>query len=135
MIDDDESKKEIYKSKGKVCPLQHIIFQAQVLWPPDMPDDMLEDVIATAEIACKTYSTSVEEEGDKVLSYYNKKLRSAEQIAEFIKKHMDEKWEPHWHIFIGKSFGCHAIHEKNRFVYFSMAPDKVKTYFLIYKAT
>jgi ribosomal protein L11 methyltransferase len=28
---------------------------------------------------------------------------------------MDSKWEPSWHVFLGKSFGCHAVHEKNNF--------------------
>ena len=41
------------------------------------------------------------------------------QIANIVKKHMDETWEPYWHVFLGKSFGCHAVHERNRFVYFS----------------
>lgn len=41
------------------------------------------------------------------------------QIAEIVKKHMDAHWEPYWHVFLGKSFGCHAVHEKNRFVFFT----------------
>ncbi len=49
--------------------------------------------------------------------------------------HMDVKWEPHWHVFLGKSFGCHAVHEKNRFAYFTLASDKEnKCCFLLYKA-
>ena len=45
---------------------------------------------------------------------------------------MDEKWEPYWHVFLGKSFGCHAVHEKNRHVYFNFEHNKIS--FLIYKA-
>ena len=55
------------------------------------------------------------------------------KIAENIKKHMDKKWEPSWHVFLGKSFGCHAVHEKNRFVYFTFEHNKIS--FLIYKAS
>lgn len=55
------------------------------------------------------------------------------QIAEIVKKHMDERWEPYWHVFLGKSFGCHAVHEHNRFVYFSFEQSKIS--FLIYKAS
>ena len=46
---------------------------------------------------------------------------------------MDQKWEPSWHVFLGKSFGCHAVHEKNRFVYFTFEQSKIS--FLIYKAS
>ncbi len=47
---------------------------------------------------------------------------------------MDDKWEPHWHVFLGKSFGCHAVHERNRFVYFTMQDKEDKCCFLLYKA-
>ena len=90
---------------------------ARVLWPPDMPDDMLEDAIITAKKALE--DKDVEEHGV--------------EIAKEVKKHMDEHWEPYWHVFLGKSFGCHAVHEKNRFVYFTFEPSKVS--FLIYKAS
>ncbi len=46
---------------------------------------------------------------------------------------MDEKWEPSWHVFLGKAFGCHSVHEKNRFVYFTFDYNKIS--FLIYKAS
>jgi dynein light chain LC8-type len=46
---------------------------------------------------------------------------------------MDTNWEPYWHVFLGKSFGCHAVHEKNRFVYFTFEQQKIS--FLIYKAS
>ena len=55
------------------------------------------------------------------------------QIARTVKEHMDLKYEPYWHVFLGKSFGCHAVHEKNRFVYFTFDHNKIS--FLIYKAS
>jgi len=76
---------------------------AKVDWPADMPDDMLEDAITVAKKALDEHD--FEEQGV--------------EIANIVKKHMDEKWEPYWHVFLGKSFGCHAVHERNRFVYFS----------------
>eukprot|EP00349_Pseudokeronopsis_sp_Brazil_P001949 CAMPEP_0202960066 /NCGR_PEP_ID=MMETSP1396-20130829/4234_1 /ASSEMBLY_ACC=CAM_ASM_000872 /TAXON_ID= /ORGANISM="Pseudokeronopsis sp., Strain Brazil" /LENGTH=70 /DNA_ID=CAMNT_0049679039 /DNA_START=86 /DNA_END=298 /DNA_ORIENTATION=+ len=68
-----------------------------------MPDDMLEDCIAVANKALGEYDF----EADGV------------EIAKTVKKHMDDKWEPYWHVFLGKAFGCHAVHERNRFVYFT----------------
>ena len=90
---------------------------AMVQWPADMPDDMLEDAIAVS----RQHLDENEFEADGV------------KIAETIKKHMDTKWEPSWHVFLGKSFGCHSVHEKNRFVYFTFEHNKIS--FLIYKAS
>ena len=55
------------------------------------------------------------------------------QIARIVKKYMDDNWEPYWHVFLGKSFGCHSVHERNRFVYFTFEQSKIS--FLIYKAS
>jgi len=90
---------------------------AKVEWPADMPDDMLEDSIAIAK---------------KTLDEHDFETDGVE-IAKKVKKYMDEKWEPYWHVFLGKSFGCHSVHERNRFVYFTFEPSKIS--FLIYKAS
>ena len=89
---------------------------AQVLWPADMPDDMLEDAIAVSKKAFEE----------------NEFEKNGVEIAKIVKEHMDKKWEPSWHVFLGKSFGCYAVHEKNRFVYFTFEASKIS--FLIYKA-
>ena len=94
---------------------------AKVDWPADMPDDMLEDAITVAKNALETHD--FEEQGVEVSA--NQRFGGLLtrlfrlQIASIVKKHMDERWEPFWHVFLGKSFGCHAVHERNRFVYFS----------------
>ena len=46
---------------------------------------------------------------------------------------MDEMYEPYWHVFCGKAFGCHAVHEKSRFAYFSFDHNKIAL--LVYKAS
>ena len=89
---------------------------AQVLWPPDIPDDILEDAVTVSADALN--GKNFEEEGV--------------EIARIVKQHLDEKWEPYWHVFLGKSFGCHAAHEKKRFVYFTFEESNIS--FLIYKA-
>ena len=88
-----------------------------MLWPVDMPDDMLEDAIQISKKAMDEHD--FEEHGV--------------DIAKTVKLHMDTKYEPSWHVFLGKSFGCHAVHEKNRFVYFTFEHNKIS--FLIYKAS
>ena len=105
----------------------HLDSQAKVDWPADMPDDMLEDAISCAKKALDEHD--FEEQGVEVSPSRLTWL----QIARIVKKHMDDTWEPYWHVFLGKSFGCHAVHERNRFVYFSF--DQSKISFLIYKAS
>ena len=102
--EDDETKTKPFKG-------------AQVLWPPDIPDDILEDAVTVSAEALK--DKNFEEEGV--------------EIARIVKQHLDEKWEPYWHVFLGKSFGCHAVHEKRRFVYFTFVESNIS--FLIYKAS
>ena len=46
------------------------------------------------------------------------RLSCARPIAQEIKKHLDDKWRPHWHCIIGKNFGCYATHESKKCVYF-----------------
>ena len=101
---DDETKTKPFKG-------------AQVLWPPDIPDDILEDAVTVSADALR--DRNFEEEGV--------------EIARIVKQHLDEKWEPYWHVFLGKSFGCHAVHEKRRFVYFTFVESNIS--FLIYKAS
>ncbi|CAI2384698.1 unnamed protein product [Moneuplotes crassus] len=99
--DNEESKTKSFKG-------------AQVLWPPDISDDILEDVI---EVASQTL--------------LEKSFEDDVEVARIVKQHLDEKWEPYWHVFLGKSFGCHAVHEKERFVYFTFEESNIS--FLIYK--
>ena len=80
--------------------------QAKVDWPADMPDDMLEDAISVAKKALDEHD--FEEQGVEV-RYFSapftvlKKLYSfLFQIARIVKKHMDDCWEPYWHVFLGK---------------------------------
>ncbi len=122
--------------------IRSLIVQAKVEWPADMPDDMLEDAIAISKKTLDEHD--FETDGVEVRNYSNCLLISScenrqryhninSQIAKKVKKHMDEKWEPYWHVFLGKSFGCHSVHERNRFVYFTFEPSKIS--FLIYKAS
>ena len=85
---------------------------ATVLFPAECPDDLLVAVIKKTQEVLSVKDIS--KEGDK--------------IAEELKKFMDETFEPFWHIFFGKNFGCHSIHIKNRFLYFIID----KTAFLMY---
>mmetsp|Transcript_60600 Transcript_60600/g.113190 ORF Transcript_60600/g.113190 Transcript_60600/m.113190 type:complete len:109 (+) Transcript_60600:90-416(+) len=102
---DEQKDKEEYKT----------LWGARILWPPDMPDDMLEDAVKVSQSA---------------LEEFGRQEREGTKIAQKIKQHLDENHKPYWHVTIGKNFGCHAVHEKQRFVYFCVDPFA----FMIYKA-
>uniref|UniRef100_A0A0G4HTD8 Dynein light chain n=1 Tax=Chromera velia CCMP2878 TaxID=1169474 RepID=A0A0G4HTD8_9ALVE len=77
---------------------------ARVLWPPDMPDNMVENAIEIARDCLEKEGLNPE--------------KDACLIAEKIKKEFDEKWSCYWHVVVGKNFGCHMIHEQRRFLHF-----------------
>ena len=41
-----------------------------------------------------------------------------DDLVKTIKEYMDEKWDPHWHVFIGRNFGSMVTHETKTFLYF-----------------
>ena len=89
----------------------------EVLWPPDCPDDILEAVLKEVK--------AQEAEPNKLA--FDK---DGAKIAQNLKKFLDTTFEPYWHVFLGNNFGCHAVHEKRRFLYFYYK----KIAFLMYKA-
>lgn len=41
-------------------------------------------------------------------------------IAAFIKKEFDKKYNPTWHCIVGRNFGSYVTHETKNFIYFYM---------------
>merc|ERR1719454_1482151 len=93
---DDQKTVEEYKT----------LWGAKILWCPrgsTIPDNMLEDAVKQAHEALEEFPNAE---------------REAPRIAEKIKKRFDESWGPYWHVTVGRNFGCHVVHETQRFVYF-----------------
>ena len=52
-------------------------------------------------------------------------------FCKLLREKLDRQFGPAWHVFVGKNFGCFAIHDINSFANF-----KYKGYtYLIYKTT
>eukprot|EP00919_Chromeraceae_sp_WS-2016_P034156 GHVR01080977.1.p1 GENE.GHVR01080977.1~~GHVR01080977.1.p1 ORF type:complete len:114 (+),score=24.27 GHVR01080977.1:42-383(+) len=79
---------------------------ARVLWPPDMPDNLVENAILLAHDCLDPDKHALNPEKDSV------------KIAKIIKEEFDKKWDCYWQVVVGKNFGCHVIHEQRRFLYF-----------------
>mmetsp|Transcript_18660 Transcript_18660/g.46591 ORF Transcript_18660/g.46591 Transcript_18660/m.46591 type:complete len:106 (-) Transcript_18660:365-682(-) len=78
------------------------LWGARILWPSDMPDDIMEDAV---------------KQSMKHLEGKNPDKDGAE-ICSALKEHFDEKWGLGWIIVCGKNFGSYAVHEQQKFIYF-----------------
>ncbi|PKI83896.1 Dyn2p [Malassezia vespertilionis] len=58
------------------------------------------------------------------------KFAVEKDMAAFVKRGLDEKYAPTWHVIIGKSFGSYVTHESKYFIYFYMG----EIAFLIWRA-
>jgi dynein light chain LC8-type len=46
-------------------------------------------------------------------------------IAEYIKKEFDKKYNPSWHCIVGRDFGSGVTHEKWHFIYFCLGQEAI----------
>ncbi|VDP69983.1 unnamed protein product [Echinostoma caproni] len=65
----------------------------------DMSNEMQEVAVHTAASAMDKYQVE-------------------KDIAAYIKKEFDQKYNPTWHCVVGKSFGSYVTHETQNFIYF-----------------
>ncbi|CAN0323648.1 unnamed protein product [Ectocarpus sp. 13 AM-2016] len=86
---------------GEMVPDWAQMWGAKVKMPTDMRDDMLRDAIETCRDALD-HCADFEAEG---IAKYG--LAAAEKI----KKHFDARWDPSWHVIIGRNFGSFVTHE------------------------
>ena len=45
-------------------------------------------------------------------------LARFKDIAAFVKKEFDKKYNPTWHCIVGRNFGSYVTHETKHFIYF-----------------
>mmetsp|Transcript_105553 Transcript_105553/g.330754 ORF Transcript_105553/g.330754 Transcript_105553/m.330754 type:complete len:90 (+) Transcript_105553:84-353(+) len=58
------------------------------------------------------------------------KYNTEREIANFIKKELDKRHTPFWHVVVGKNFGSYVTHETKHFLYFYLGQLAI----LIFKA-
>ncbi|KAI9297204.1 dynein light chain 1 [Neoconidiobolus thromboides FSU 785] len=49
-------------------------------------------------------------------------------VATYIKRHFDQKYGPHWHCIVGRSFGSSVTHETKCFIYFYIGLTAILLY-------
>ena len=65
----------------------------------DMSEDMQQDAIEVATQAMEKFNIE-------------------KDIAAYIKKEFDKKYNPTWHCIVGRNFGSYVTHETKHFIYF-----------------
>lgn len=66
---------------------------------PPLAEDMQQDAIDCAAQAMEKYNIE-------------------KDIAAYIKKEFDKKYNPTWHCIVGRNFGSYVTHETKHFIYF-----------------
>lgn len=65
----------------------------------DMSDEMQQDAVDCAMQALEKYNIE-------------------KDIAAYVKKEFDKKYNPTWHCIVGRNFGSYVTHETKHFIYF-----------------
>ncbi|XP_013196877.1 dynein light chain 2, cytoplasmic isoform X1 [Amyelois transitella] len=78
---------------AKMCDRKAVIKNA------DMNEEMQQDAVDCATQALEKFNIE-------------------KDIAAFIKKEFDKKYNPTWHCIVGRNFGSYVTHETRHFIYF-----------------
>jgi len=65
----------------------------------DMSEEMQQDAVDCATQALEKYNIE-------------------KDIAAYVKKEFDKKYNPTWHVIVGRNFGSYVTHETKHFIYF-----------------
>ncbi|CAK9203820.1 unnamed protein product [Sphagnum troendelagicum] len=87
------AEKKIVKKSGILQERKAIIKNA------DMTEDMQQDAVECATVALDKYNVE-------------------KDMAAYIKKEFDKKYNPAWHCIVGRNFGSYVTHETKHFIYF-----------------
>ncbi|CAE7039417.1 Dynll2 [Symbiodinium natans] len=88
---------EVLSRRAQPCLQLHL--EISVIKNADMAEDMQQDAIDCATQALEKYNIE-------------------KDIAAFIKKEFDKKYNPTWHCVVGRNFGSYVTHETKHFIYF-----------------
>ncbi|TRY57297.1 hypothetical protein DNTS_008889 [Danionella cerebrum] len=85
---------------SSVCINRRIMTDRKaVIKNADMSEDMQQDAVDCATQAMEKYNIE-------------------KDIAAYIKKEFDKKYNPTWHCIVGRNFGSYVTHETKHFIYF-----------------
>ncbi|KAK6295969.1 hypothetical protein J4Q44_G00336820 [Coregonus suidteri] len=89
----------ILKGKVSASATKGMTDRKAVIKNADMSEDMQQDAVDCATQAMEKYNIE-------------------KDIAAYIKKEFDKKYNPTWHCIVGRNFGSYVTHETKHFIYF-----------------
>ncbi|CAM6030376.1 unnamed protein product [Sphagnum balticum] len=81
------------------CDLSSVPERKAIIKNADMTEDMQQDAVECATVALDKYNVE-------------------KDMAAYIKKEFDKKYNPAWHCIVGRNFGSYVTHETKHFIYF-----------------
>ena len=82
-----------------VCRMSSQNQRQAVVKNADMSEDMQQDAVDCATTALSKFNIEKE-------------------VAMYIKKEFDKRYNPTWHCIVGRNFGSYVTHETKNFIYF-----------------
>ena len=87
----------------------------------DMSEDMQQDAVEVLKVwligfyswLCGMFVLTTQ-----VATQAMEKFNIEKDIAAYIKKEFDKKYNPTWHCIVGRNFGSYVTHETKHFIYF-----------------
>ncbi|CCF73291.1 dynein light chain LC8-type [Babesia microti strain RI] len=83
--------------------------------------------VETKEITVKSVDMdeSMQKDALEVAQQAMSKFTVEKDIAGFIKKDFDRRYNPTWHCIVGRNFGSYVTHETRCFIYFYVAQTAI----------
>ncbi|XP_030754907.1 dynein light chain 1, cytoplasmic isoform X1 [Sitophilus oryzae] len=88
-----------YRTSSSTQKASKMTDRKAVIKNADMSEDMQQDAVDCATQAIEKYNIE-------------------KDIAAYIKKEFDKKYNPTWHCIVGRNFGSYVTHETRHFIYF-----------------
>lgn len=89
----------LFSSRPTHPPRLKMAERKAVIKNADMSEEMQQDAVDCATQALEKYNIE-------------------KDIAAYIKKEFDKKYNPTWHCIVGRNFGSYVTHETRHFIYF-----------------
>uniref|UniRef100_A0A8C2KJH0 Dynein light chain n=1 Tax=Cyprinus carpio TaxID=7962 RepID=A0A8C2KJH0_CYPCA len=95
------ASQSIYSPSQEICTeiRSSMSDRKAVIKNADMSEEMQQDAVECATQALEKYNIE-------------------KDIAAYIKKEFDKKYNPTWHCIVGRNFGSYVTHETKHFIYF-----------------
>ena len=109
----------VHIHKANVYSLTYHRFSPQPTHnPPNTHSPAMAATDRKAVIKNADMAEDMQSEAIEVATQAMEKFNIEKDIAAYIKKEFDKKYNPTWHVIVGRNFGSYVTHETKHFLYF-----------------